>query len=63
MNKKSVEVELLSLNQVAEVLNCSRRHVQRLVCRRDFPRAIRLGRLRRWNKADLLAWVLRQRAK
>jgi excisionase family DNA binding protein len=61
MNAKSKEIQLLSEKQLAEVLNCSSRHVRRLTSRRGFPKSIRLGRLRRWSKTEVLEWALASR--
>jgi excisionase family DNA binding protein len=48
---------LLDLREVAQLLHCSRRHVQRLAERRCMPNPVRLGTLVRWRRADIDYWI------
>jgi excisionase family DNA binding protein len=48
---------LLDVQAVARLLNCSPRHVTRLVERGDLPRPIKLGTLIRWNRAAVEEWI------
>jgi excisionase family DNA binding protein len=48
---------LLDVTQVADLLNCSTRHVYRLSDGDRMPRPIKLGALVRWNKATIDAWL------
>ncbi|MFG0320064.1 MAG: helix-turn-helix transcriptional regulator [Planctomycetota bacterium JB042] len=48
---------LLSVNEVADLLGCSIRHVHRLVAERKAPSPIRLGASARWRRSDLEQWV------
>ncbi len=50
-------VELLDVSSVAELCGCSTRHVYRLSDSCRMPRPIKLGRLVRWRRADLDAWI------
>jgi excisionase family DNA binding protein len=42
---------------VGRLLACSVRHVRRLHDARLMPPAVRLGRLVRWRRADIDAWL------
>jgi excisionase family DNA binding protein len=48
---------LLDVEQVAELLNCSARHVYRLADAGHMPPPVRLGTLVRWRRQDLDAWL------
>ena len=48
---------LLEVRQVAAVLGCSPRHVQRLADRGQMPRPVRLGALVRWSASEIDEWV------
>lgn len=50
-------VELLDVRAVAEMLDCSARHVYRLADAGRLPRPIKLGALVRWRRAELEAWI------
>lgn len=47
----------LDISDLAEFLGVSTRHIERLIVSGRFPRPIRLGRVRRWFRADFEAWV------
>lgn len=50
--------ELLTVQQVATMLNISRRTIWWLVANGKFPKPIRLGaRLRRWERAEIEAFL------
>lgn len=49
--------ELLNVETVAGLLNCSPRHVYRLSDAGRMPRPVKLGSLIRWNRAQLDAWI------
>jgi len=51
------ETALLDVQQVAELLNCSVRHVYRLVDSGKMPRPVRLGTLCRWSREELDDWI------
>jgi len=54
----SILPELLDVKGVAELLGgCSPRHVRRLADSGRMPRPIRLGRLVRWSRAELICWL------
>ncbi len=55
---KSLHADLsfLTVGDVAELLAVSPRTVWRLEKAGQIPKAHRLGRLPRWNQADLLRW-------
>jgi excisionase family DNA binding protein len=48
---------LLDVQAVAQLLDCSPRHVYRLADGDQMPRPVRLGALVRWRKADIDAWL------
>ncbi len=50
-------VQLLNVNQVAEVLGCSSRHIYRLSDAGRMPAPLRLGSLVRWSRSAIDAWV------
>jgi excisionase family DNA binding protein len=50
------ELELLTIKQVASTLNCSERHVWRLLANGSLS-AIRLGGLTRISRADLTRFI------
>ncbi len=49
--------ELLDVGAVADLLNCSPRHVHRLSSTGRMPPAVRLGQLVRWRRTALRAWL------
>jgi len=49
--------QLLDVNQVGELLNCSPRHVYRLADAGKMPRPLRLGSLVRWNRESINDWI------
>ncbi len=52
-----VGLELLNVEAVAAMLNCSPRHVYRLSDAGRMPAPVKLGSLCRWSKASLEAWI------
>lgn len=49
--------EMLDVHGVAEMLQCSTRHVVRLADRGAMPQPLKLGRIIRWRRADVLKWI------
>jgi len=49
--------KLLDVRGVAELLNCSPRHVYRLADSGRMPAPVKLGSLVRWNKASIDEWI------
>lgn len=49
--------EMLNVQQVAEILGCSPRHVYRLADSGKMPKPVRVGTLVRWSFDDLAAWI------
>ena len=49
--------ELLDVNQIAHLLNCSPRTVHRLADGGKMPRPVKLGALTRWSRAAVEAWI------
>jgi excisionase family DNA binding protein len=47
----------LSAEQVAELLGVSRAHVWRMLKRGQLPTPARLGRLSRWDRRTVEAWL------
>ena len=48
---------LFDVRQVAELLRCSVRHVDRLVDAGKLPQPVKLGALVRWSKATIEDWI------
>lgn len=48
---------LLPVEQVAELLSCSTRHVRRLADRGAMPQPVRLGGLVRWDREAIQRWI------
>lgn len=48
---------MLTVHQVAHMLNCSVRHVYRLCDAGRMPRPVRLGALVRWNRTAIESWI------
>ena len=53
--------ELLTVRQVAELLQVSVSTVERMTRRGEGPPSIKFGRSRRWFKPDVLAWLREHR--
>ena len=51
------KAHLLSVQSVAERLNCSPRSVRRLSDAGRMPRPLRVGSLIRWRASDVDAWI------
>lgn len=45
------------VQQVADILSCSTRHVYRLSDAGKMPRPVKLGSLVRWNRAEIEDWL------
>lgn len=50
--------KLMTVQQVAECLECSPRHVTRMVSNKQFPAPIKIGRLSRWKPQVIENWLL-----
>ncbi len=48
---------LIDVKVVAALLDCSVRHVWRLNDSALMPIALKLGSLKKWRRADILAWI------
>ena len=48
---------LLNVEQIAEILGCSTRHVRRLTDMGKFPSPVRLNSLVRWPRAEIEQWI------
>ena len=48
---------VVTCKQIADMLVCSSRHVQRLRDSGAMPAAIRIGGLLRWNRAIIEKWI------
>jgi excisionase family DNA binding protein len=49
--------QLLDVRAVAQLLDCSPRHVYRLADAGQMPAPVRLGALVRWRRQDLADWL------
>lgn len=52
---------LLDAEQVAAVLGIDRATVFRMRSARELPEPLKLGRLTKWRRADIEAWVAERR--
>ena len=48
---------LLTVQDISAMLNCSIRHIYRLVDSQRIPQPVKLGALLRWVKADIDRWI------
>lgn len=49
---------LLSISDLVRILNIGRRTLERMISSGEFPSAdIRIGKLPRWRRATLSAWI------
>jgi excisionase family DNA binding protein len=48
---------LLSVDQIAAMLNCSARHCYRLADAGKLPRPVKLGSLVRWRADEIAEWI------
>ena len=60
MTRSVVLPQLLTMDQLAEQLGVTRRHVRRLVTERRAP-FLRVGRFIRFDPAEISAWLDRAR--
>lgn len=52
---------LLTVNQVAQMLGCSVRHVWRMADSGEFPRPVAIGvKLKRWPRTTIEQWIKSQ---
>lgn len=49
--------ELIDNRAVSTIASCSGRHFRRMVDSGDAPAPRRLGRLVRWSRAEIMAWI------
>jgi excisionase family DNA binding protein len=54
---KQTTPEVCDIIDVSSLLKCSPRHVDRLVEEQKFPAPFRVGKLRRWRRQTVLAWM------
>jgi excisionase family DNA binding protein len=52
-----VTAELLRVRDVCELLGCSARSVHRLADAGRMPYGLKVAGMRRWRRAELLAWL------
>lgn len=58
MNTKTAKIValMLGVEEVAQTLGVSVKHVRRMADSGRMPRPIRLGRLLKWNRATIESW-------
>jgi excisionase family DNA binding protein len=56
-SKPAILPALLDVRAVAQLLNCSQRHVYRLADAERIPRPVKLGALVRWDRVDIEDWI------
>jgi len=58
MDERAIErEEMLDVRAVADLLNCSTRHVYRMSDMGRMPRPVKLGALVRWPREQLEGWI------
>lgn len=55
--KPKIDPSLLDVEQFAEILGCSTRHVRRLSDMGKCPPPVKLGSLARWPRAVVEEWI------
>jgi predicted DNA-binding transcriptional regulator AlpA len=53
------EQPLIDVKDVARMIGSSSRHVARLAKDNRLPRPIKVGRLTRWRRVEIIAWIER----
>ncbi len=48
---------MLNVQAVADLLNCSSRHIYRLADMGRMPRPVKLGALIRWSRTAIMDWI------
>ncbi len=51
---------LVDVKHLSRALGCSDRQIRRLVAAGEFPKPIKVGRLRRWSKTAFDQWLARK---
>lgn len=54
---ESVDAAMLTVHDVARMLNCSARTIYRLTDAGRMPRPVKLGALVRWPREQVEAWI------
>jgi excisionase family DNA binding protein len=57
LDRLTLTAALLDVRAVAQLLDCSPRHVYRLADAGRMPPPVRLGALVRWRRQELLDWL------
>ncbi len=52
-----VDVQMVTVSDVAAMLQCGERTVHRMIETASIPAPVRIGRLIRWPKAKLTQWI------
>jgi len=56
--KNKIFFQLVSLKEIAALIDCSVSAIQRMRSQGDFPQPIKLGSLLRWRLSDIENWLL-----
>ena len=57
LRKSTVEVGMLTIRDIARILNCSSRSIYRLVDAGRIPQPVKLGAMNRWPQQAFEAWI------
>jgi len=57
VSPSSPPIQMFNVEAVADLLNCSPRHVRRLADAGRMPRPVKLGALVRWNRQVIENWI------
>ena len=61
MEERDQHPPLMTARDVAALLRISLRRLEQLVAEGEAPRFMRIGRLRRWRRDDVMRWALDRR--
>ncbi len=57
MDRARLTAGLLSVDELAKLLNCSARHCYRMADAGRLPRPVKLGSLVRWRAEEIAEWI------
>lgn len=59
--KQSAHLEMLTVEEVAQVMKVTRKHIYSLIKTADFPKQIKIGSSSRWKKTEVENWLNQQK--
>lgn len=58
--KRSANLELLTIDEICEMLKISRKHIYAMIKTSGLPSQIKIGSSSRWKKVEIETWVNQQ---